>query len=272
MREDLRLRNYALATEKKYLWHISHFAQHFRKSPELLGEPQIRQYLHFLREERRYGSSQYKQAVAALRFLYTKTLGKEWLRGRIPYPRSPKTLLVTLTAPEVRQLFACTENLRDLTALQVLYGAGLRVMECVNLKVSDINSKEMHIRVRHGKGDKERLALLSPALLGVLRDYWRRYQPHDWLFPGNDPKLHIHPGTLRKACRVAAKKAGITKKASPHCLRHAFGSHLFEQGTDIWVIQELLGHSFLQTTLAYTHVSNVMFRDVVSPLDRLSGE
>jgi len=272
MREDLRLRNYSRSTEEKYLWHVRHFAQHFGKSPELLGVPQIKQYLRFLWLERHYGISQYKQAVAALRFLYTQTLDKEWLKGRIPYPRSPKTLPATLTAHEVQRLFECTENIRDLTALQVLYGAGLRVTECVTLKVSDINSKEMHIRVRHGKGDKERLALLSPMLLGALRDYWLRYQPTDWLFPASNPEFHITPGTLRKACHVAAIKAGITKIVTPHVLRHSFAQALLEHGTDICVIQELLGHSSLQTTLIYTHVSSIMFRGVVSPLDSLTAK
>lgn len=272
MREEMRLRNYALSTENKYLWHVSHFARHFRKSPELLGEPEIKQYLRFLWLERHYGSSQYKQAVAALRFLYTDTLGREWLRGRIPYPRSPKTIPEVPTVDEVQRLFACTRNLRNLTAFQILYGSGLRLLECVSLKVADINSKEMHIRVQHGKGDKERLALLSPALLAALRDYWRRYQPTDWLFPSKNQSSHISPGTLGKACRAAAIKAGITKRITPHSLRHAFGARLLEQGTDIWKIQELLGHSHLQTTLVYTHVSNVMFRDVVSPLDQLGEE
>ena len=272
MREDLRLRNYALSTEAKYIWHVRQFAQYFRKSPELLGEPEIRLYLRYLHDKGRFGSSQYKQAVAALRFLYTETLDREWLRGRIPYPRSPKTLPKVPTVDEVQRLFECTRNLRNLTAFQILYGSGLRILECVSLKVVDINSKEMHIHVRHGKGDKERLALLSPALLTALRDYWRRYQPTDWLFPAKNQSFHISPGTLRKACRVAAIKAGITKKITPHSLRHGFSSHLLEQGTDIWKIQELLGHTCLQTTLVYTHVSNVMFRDVVSPLDSLTAK
>lgn len=272
MREDLRLRNYSASTQEKYLWHVRHFARHFDKSPELLGEPEIREYLFYLREERQYGISQYKQAVAALRFVYAETLGKEWLRGRIPYPRTPKTLPVALSEDEVLRLFACTENIRDLTALQVLYGAGLRVMECVNLKVPDINSKEMHIRVRHGKGDKERLALLSPRLLAALRDYWRRYQPTDWLFPASDPKFHLKSNTLRKACHRAAIKAGITKIVTPHSLRHSFARHLLEHGTDICVIQELLGHTSLNSTLIYTHISDIMFRGVVGPLDLLAAK
>jgi integrase/recombinase XerD len=271
VRADLRLRNYSLSTEAKYLWHIGHFARHFGKSPEVLGEAEIRQYLHFLREERGYGISQYKQAIAALRFLYADTLGKEWMKGRIPYPRSPKTLPVALTREEVQQFFRCTANVRDLTAFQILYGTGLRLLECLSLKITDINSKEMRIRVRHGKGDKERLALLSPQLLAVLRDYWRRFRPTDWLFPGNDPKFHLHCATLRAACHVAALKARIPKIVTPHSLRHSFARHLLEQGTDICVIQQLLGHTRLDTTLIYTRISDVMFRGVVSPLDRLSA-
>jgi integrase/recombinase XerD len=272
MREALRLRNYAVSTETKYIWHVNQFAHYFGKSPEIMGEPEIRRYLRHLQEERRVSDCQYKQTVAALRFLYADTLGQEWLRGRIPYPRSPKSLLQVLTVDEVRRLFTCTCNLRDLAALKILYGSGLRVLECVSLKVADINSKEMFIHVRHGKGDRERRALLSPALLTALRDYWRRYRPTDWLFPSRAPETHIAPGTLQGACRAAAKTAGITKKVTPHCLRHAFGAHLLEQGTDILKIQELLGHSCLQTTLLYTHVTNVMFRGVISPLDQLNEE
>jgi len=271
MRADLRLRNYSLSTEIKYLWHVGRFARHFGKSPELLGEAEIREYLHSLREERFYSINHYKQAVAALRFIYTQTLGREWLRTRIPYPRSPKPLPIALTVQEVQRLFECIENIRNLTALKVLYGAGLRVMEGVNLKVSDINSKEMHIRVRHGKGDKERLALLSPGLLAVLRDYWRRYHPTEWLFPASDRKFHLDSYTLRTACHVASVKAGITKVVTPHSLRHSFARHLLEQGTDICVIQALLGHSSLDTTLVYTRISDTMFRGVISPLDRLAA-
>ena len=272
MRDALRLRNYAVSTETKYIWHVSQFAHYFGKSPEIMGELEIRRYLRHLQEERRVSNCQYRQTVAALRFLYADTLGQEWLRGRIPYPRAPKSLLQVLTVDEVQRLLTCTPNLRDLAALKILYGSGLRVMECLSLKVADINSKEMFIRVRHGKGGRERRALLSPALLTALRDYWRRYRPTDWLFPSRAPETHIASGTLQGACRAAAKRAGITKKVTPHCLRHAFGAHLLEQGTDILKIQELLGHSCLQTTLLYTHVTNVMFQGVVSPLDQLNEE
>ena len=272
MRDALRLRNYAVSTETKYIWHVSQFAHYFGKSPEIMGELEIRRYLRHLQEERRISNCQYRQTVAALRFLYADTLGQEWLRGRIPYPRAPKSLLQVLTVDEVQRLLTCTPNLRDLTALKILYGSGLRVFECISLKVADINSKEMFIHVRHGKGGRARRALLSPALLTALRDYWRRYRPTDWLFPSRAYETHIAPGTLQGACRAAAKRAGITKKVTPHCLRHAFGAHLLEQGTDILKIQELLGHTSLQTTLLYTHVSNIMFQGVVSPLDQLDEE
>ena len=200
MRDALRLRNYAVSTETKYIWHVSQFAHYFGKSPEIMGELEIRRYLRHLQEERRVSNCQYRQTVAALRFLYADTLGQEWLRGRIPYPRPPKSLLQVLTVDEVQRLLTCTPNLRDLAALKILYGSGLRVMECLSLKVADINSKEMFIRVRHGKGDRERRALLSPALLTALRDYWRRYRPTDWLFPSrtsrNSHRLRDTPGRL----------------------------------------------------------------------------
>ena len=265
MREDLRLRNYSPCTEKTYLFHVGYFARHFGRSPDRLGEQEIRQYLKFLREQQRCSLSHYKQAVGALRFFYKYTLGKDWLKERIPYPRKAKTLPIVLTLGEVQLLFEAVDNQRNRVVMQVLYGAGLRLMEGISLRVSDINSKEMYIRVRAGKGQRERRALLSSELLDILQNYWRTYHPTDWLFPRNNPKYHISESVIQRACKRAASQAGITKAVSPHVLRHSFATHLLDDGTDIRIIQELLGHQSLKTTLIYTHVSSLAVRRVSGP-------
>lgn len=166
-------------------------------------------------------------------------------------------------------MFEAVNGIKNKTVLQVLYGAGLRLIEGLSLKVSDIDSKEMLLRVRCGKGGRERVAMLSPELLLNFRAYYKVYQPKEWLFPGDNGKFHVSTSVIQRACSQAAKKAGIKKKVSPHILRHSFASHLLENNTDIRIIQELLGHRSLKTTMIYTHVSPFMFRKVQGPLDLL---
>lgn len=163
------------------------------------------------------------------------------------------------------------KDVREKTILSLLYGAGLRLMEAMKLSPSDIDSKRMHIRIRNGKGQRDRHAQLSPGLLEVLREYYRVYQPQgEWLFPRKDGKKHLGEGVAQKACLTAAKKAKITKRVYPHLLRHSYATHLLEQGTDIRVIGELLGHATLKTTMRYTQISNKVLRSVTSPLDLLN--
>jgi len=265
---DLRLRNYSPCTEKAYVWHVARFAKHFGKSPSKLGEKEIRQYLLYLREERQSSQSDFKQAVGALRFLNKYTLNREWLKDRIPYPRRAKKLPVVLSKVEVERLFSEIQNEQHRAILQTAYGSGLRLMEAVTLRVSDVDSKQMLLQVRAGKGAKERKAMLSPELLKLLRSYYRKYQPKDYLFPGKR-NHHVSTSVIQRVCKKAAVRAGIKKRVTPHTLRHSFATHLLEQGTDLRLIQELLGHASFKTTLIYTHVSDKIFRDVTSPLDTL---
>ena len=268
MREDLRLRNYSPLTEKVYIAHVGWYAEYFKRSPLELGLDDARKYLVYLREERKVSLAHFRQAVGALRFFYKYTAGKEWIKERLSYPKLSKNIPVVLTKEEVAAFFSAVTDLREKTILSVLYGAGLRLMEALTLVPSDINSTEMYILVRNGKGRRTRKAHLSPALLSQLREYYRVYRPKRWLFE-NGKGSHLGDTFVQRACEQAATAAGLTKRVTPHTLRHSFATHLLEQGTDIRVIGELLGHASLKATMVYTHVSTKVFRSVQGTLDTL---
>jgi integrase/recombinase XerD len=268
MREDLRLRNYSPITEKTYIAHVAWYAEYFKRSPLTLDLDHARQYLLYLKEERKVSLAHFRQAVGALRFFYKYTAGKEWIKDRLSYPRLSRNIPVVLTKEEVAAFFDAATDLREKTIFSVLYGAGLRLMEALTLVPSDINSKEMYILVRNGKGGRTRKAHLSPLLLEQLRAYYRVYRPGTWLFE-NGKGNHLGESFVQHACQRTAATAGITKRVTPHTLRHSFATHLLEQGTDIRVIGELLGHASLKSTMVYTHVSTKVFRSVTGTLDTL---
>jgi integrase/recombinase XerD len=178
-------------------------------------------------------------------------------------------LPVVLSPEEVCAVLGAVTNRKHRTLLMTIYGAGLRVSEVVALKVADIDSARMLIQVRQGKGRKDRLVMLSPVLLEELRRYWRWYRPVLWLFPGSDPEQPLRVSSVQKVCKEAARKAGIGKKVSPHTLRHCFATHLLEGGSDLRLIQTLLGHGSVRTTQLYTHVATPRIQASRSPLDRL---
>ncbi len=211
------------------------------------------------------------QFVSAVKFLYSTTLEMPWPEGTLTRMRVPERLPVILSPEEVSLFFAYIPTLRYRVAIMVAYGAGLRVSEVVCLKTSDIDSQRMVIRVEQGKGKKDRYTLLSPRLLEVLRFWWRATRPkeEDGLFPAWRTGRHLSAATLQQACRDAAQQAGLTKRVTPHSMRHAFATHLLEDGTDIRVIQALLGHTRLETTARYTYVSPRLIGQIHSPLDRL---
>ena len=270
MKEDLRLRNYAKRSEELYLYHVRRFSEYWRQSPDKLGLNEVRKYLLPLLE-RKVSQSHYRHAVAALRFFYKFTLGQEWIKEQIKYPRREFVLPVVLTQEEVSQILSQVSNCQYRIILRTIYGAGLRLMETLELKVADIDSQEMRLRVRLGKGKKERFALLSESLLAELREYWKTYQPKDWLFPGKFHSRHVCASGVQKAFQQALQLAGVKKAASVHTLRHSFATHLLENGTDIRLIQELLGHTKrLKSTLIYVHVSTKIFRQVKDPLTFLA--
>ncbi len=268
MIEDLRLRNHSNNTIKAYTWHVLNFAKHFNKSPEDLGYDEVRSYLIYLRETEGIGISQYKQAVGGLRFCYKYTLGKEWLKERIRYPKVIKRLPRVVSKSEVAAFLDAVDHEKCKIALRFIYSTGLRLMEALTLKVSDIDSKQMCILVRAAKGMKERRALLSETILDELRSYYRKYRPKDFLFPGASDG-HLGETALQHACHRASAKIKKVPPITPHTLRHCFASHMLENGTDIRVIQALLGHENIKTTLIYTQVSTDVYRLLKDPLKEL---
>jgi integrase/recombinase XerD len=267
--QDLRLRNYALKTQQAYVECVSLFARYFRRSPEVLEPEHIRQYQLYLVDEKKCSWSRFNQTVCALRFLYRNTLGRDWAITHIPFPRKQKKLPVVLSPDEAALFLAAIKNLKYRAVLSLCYGAGLRISEALHLQVGDIDSKRMMIRVRQAKGHKDRYVMLSPKLLELLREYWKKDRPSTWLFPGRCKDHPLDATTLQHVCRLARHDSGITKPVTPHTLRHSFASHLLEAGANIRTIQLLLGHNSLQTTAVYTHVSQTTLASTVSPFDLL---
>ncbi len=271
MIEDMTIRNLSPATQRSYISAVSKFSRHFRRSPDRLGLDEVRDFqVHLVAKGVSWGSL--NQVVCALRFFYGVTLGETTIPERIPYARTPRKLPVVLSADEVVRFLEAVSGLKCRAALTTAYAAGLRASEVAGLLIEDIDSDRGVIRVRHGKGAKDRDVMLSAQLLGILRTYWRLARPRRFLFPGRDEDRSINPTVLHAACRSAAKAAGLSKRVTLHTLRHSFATHLLENGADIRIIQALLGHANLSSTARYTHVASHTIRATPSPLDRLSVE
>jgi len=269
MIEDMTIRNLSPATQRSYLHAVSRFSQYFGRSPDRLGLEDVRAYqVHLASKGVAWGSL--NQVVCALRFFYGVTLGRETIPERIVYARAPRKLPTVLGGDEIVRFLESVSSLKARVALTTAYAAGLRVSEVAALKVSDIDSSRMVMRIAHGKGGKERYAMLSAPLLGILRSYWRLARPPQYLFSGRAPDKPIEPTVLHAACRSATAAAGLDKRVSVHVLRHSFATHLLESGVDIRIIQVLLGHENLSTTARYTRVSTQVIGNTMSPLDRLS--
>jgi integrase/recombinase XerD len=271
MIEDMTVRNLSPATQRSYLHAVSRFSRYFDRSPHRLGLEDVREYqVHLVANGISWPAL--NQTVCALRFFYGVTLGHNEIPERIPYARNPRGLPEVLGADEVVRFLEAVPSLRTRTALTTAYAAGLRASETVGLKVANIDSSRMVIRVEHGKGGKDRYVMLSTQLLKILRIYWRLIRPKDWLFPGREGNRPIDVQVLYSACRSAGKAAGLGKRVTVHTLRHSFATHLLENGTDIRIIQVLLGHNNLSTTARYTQVSRKIIEQTPSPLDRLRLE
>ncbi|WP_434033076.1 tyrosine-type recombinase/integrase [Cupriavidus sp. a3] len=255
MLHDMQIRNFAENTQKSYLVQVSSFARNFRRSPELLGPEEIRTWLVYLREERKLAPASLAASIGALRFLYRVTLKRHWSDDDLPLPKKPVRLPVILSLEEITTFFESIASLKQRTILMTAYAAGLRVSEVVHLKVTDIDSKRMVIRVNQGKNSRDRYVMLSPRLLEILRLYWQDAHPREWLFPRNIPGRPICRAAVAQACLIARKRSGITKPITPHSLRHAFATHLLEAGTDVRRIQLLMGHRALSTTARYLKVA-----------------
>ena len=254
--EDLRIRNYASSTIKIYVRCVALFAKYFSRSPEELGADEVREYQLYLREKKKASWTFFNQTVSALRFLYGKTLQRDWMVEQIPYPRQETRLPEVLSFEEVSKLFSCVRTAVSRMILQTMYGAGLRLMEAVSLKKSDIDSERMVIRVRQGKGRRDRYVTLSATLLDTLRDYYKATRPKgEWLFANRKGTRAIDHSTVQRACSLAARKAGLHKRVTTHTMRHSFATSLLEEGVDLRTIQILLGHRSLNTTAIYLHVA-----------------
>ena len=270
MIEDMQIRNLTANTQRVYVAQVVRLACHFSKSPEHLGPAEIRTYLIHLTQERRLAASSIIVAVSALRFFYTVTLKRRWVvEDDIPTGRQAKKLPVVLSQDEVARFLGAVDNLKHRVILTVCYATGLRISEAVRLKPAAIDSQRMVIRVDQGKGRKDRYVMLPPKLLAILRDYWKRTHPEEWLFPGDRPGQPISPLTINHTCRQVRQQCGIGKPVTPHSLRHAFAVHLLEAGTDLRTIQLLLGHRNLSTTAQYLMIATSKVCATASPLESL---
>jgi integrase/recombinase XerD len=254
MIEDLKIRNRSPRTIEAYVQHVAQFARHFGRSPELLGPEEVRQYQLYLVEKKKVSFSTLNQCISGLRFLYGTTLGRPEMLPRLPYGKRPKKIPRVLSKAQVVKLLQCVPNRCHRLILTTLYATGLRLSEALHLRPGDIDSQQMMIFVARGKGNKQRLAPLSPALLGELRAWWSEHRNPQWLFPGKSPDRPLHPAQVQKACQRAVDRAGLPPGVSAHTLRHTFATELLEAGVDLLTIQKILGHADIKTTLIYTHV------------------
>ena len=271
MIEDMSIRKFAPKTQSSYIRAVRNFTVFLGRSPDRASTEDMRRYQLHLASSGVSVPSQ-NATVTALRFFFTVTLGRSEVTDRMPFVREPRKLPVVLSPREVARFLDAAPGLKYKAALSVAYGAGLRAAEVVSLKISDIDSTRMVIRIEQGKGRKDRYVMLSPPLLDLLRDWWRTAQPQGWLFPGRDPINPLTTRQLNRACHAAAEAAGIDKRVSLHTLRHSFATHLLEQKVDIRVIQVLLGHKKLDTTALYSQVATRTIRAVKSPLEHLTLE
>ena len=269
MIEDMSVRNFVEKTRNDYIRHVGTFTAFLGRSPDGATTEDLRRFqLHQVQTGVRPPSI--NGAVAALRFFFTVTLDRPEMGRHLTFVREPRKIPVVLSPEEVARLLEAAPGPKYKAALSAAYAAGLRVSEVVALKVADIDSERLLLRIEQGKGRKDRFAMLSPRLLDLLRDWYRIARPKLWLFPGRDPVLPMTTRQFRRAVHAAAAMAEIDKRVTPHTLRHSFATHLLEQNTDIRLIQVLLGHAKLETTALYAQVATNTIRAVMSPLDRLT--
>jgi integrase/recombinase XerD len=271
--EELKRRNYSQATARAYVGAIRRFAEYFHRSPDQLGIPQVRQYQLHLFEEEKLAPHTVRVEMCALRFLYLKVLRRPFRRDDLPLPKTPQRLPLVLSPGETARLIEGAANLRHRTILMTLYGTGARCSELCHLRAEDIDKERMVVRIRQGKGGKDREVPLSPKLREQLRTYYRTVKRRNgWLFPSLQTRRPNQPITQKAvwhACREATRRAGITKAVHPHTLRHSFATHLFDNGAELPVLQTLLGHADPRDTMIYVHLSTRKLRQAPNPLETL---
>lgn len=269
MIDELRLRGYSERTVESYVAQMKRFAKHYMRPPEELGVEEIRAYLLHMTVEEKLAFGTVNQAIYALRFFYTELLGRPWTEKFRCQRVKRRKLRAVLSETEVKRLLGAIPNLKHRAMVMTLYATGLRLSELLGLRLEDLDTESMRLRVVAAKGGRERYVMLSERLLPVLRRYIEQFQPKSVLFFGPDRQRSLEPSSVQRVVKAAARRAGIAKPVSPHVLRHSFATHLLERGTSVVYIQELLGHKAIQTTLGYVRVARAGATRVASPLDRL---
>ena len=269
MISDMQLYRLASTTQDCYLRSVRGLAKYFNKSPDKIDEDELKEYILYLVNERGLKWSSINIITAGLRFFYTKTLKRKDLALSIPIKKTPSRLPVVLSPEELVKFFASVKNQKHRVMLMTTYAGGLRISELIKLKVGDIDSKRMMIRVEKGKCSKDRYTILSPKLLSELRVYWKRYRPKYWLFPNAKTGTHLTKTSPRLAFAMGIRRSGIKKKVTFHGLRHAFATHMLEAGVGIRTIQVLMGHATINSTAAYLHIAQKKLSASKSPLDLL---
>jgi len=271
VQENCELRNLTENTQRSYLRIIRQFSEYFNRSPEELGTEELREYLLHLKRDKKQAAKTLNVAYSALKFFYHNVLDRPWEISPVPRVKLDKKLPVVLSTEEIKRLLTVIRNIKHKALLTVIYSAGLRTSEAANLKISDIDSSRMQIRIQNSKGAKDRYTILSETALRILRQYWKINRPHEWLFPGRFGDKPIGFRGISFIFNQYKKRAGITKAATVHSLRHSFATHLLENGADLYHIQLLLGHSSPKTTTVYLHVRRVDLQKIASPLDVITG-
>lgn len=266
---DMKIRHLSTRTIKSYSRQARLFAQFIDKPLSEATPEDIRLFQLHMIEVRKLAWSSFNQAVCSLRFLYRITLPREWVVTMIPYGKKRKYLPSVLSSQEVEDLLKCTHNRKHRTLLMVLYATGLRIGEATHLRVADIDSQRMQLKVTQGKGNKMRFVPFSPRLLTELREYWKDFQPRTFLFPGQSSSWPLGQGSIQESIKVSARKSKITKLVTPHTLRHSYATALLEAGVDLLTISRLLGHASFTTTMIYLHIRRPHLQSAPSPLDWL---
>jgi site-specific recombinase XerD len=269
MEEELKLRGYSPRTHKVYVDWVRRFAAYYRRPPEEMGGEDVRAFLVDLLEVRKLSRSSLIQALCALKFFYSDVLHRSFEVEDLRFAKRKRKLPTVLSESEVKKVLAAATDLKEQVIVMTLYSGGLRLSELLHLQVKDIDSNKMQIRVRHGKGAKDRNVVLSRTLLNALRTYFLKYRPQTWLFYGQTPQHKLNERTVQRLVSRLGEQAGLRYHITAHTLRHSFATHLLERGTEVPYIQELLGHRSIKTTMLYTRVSPRALNKVISPLDRL---
>lgn len=271
MIQDMELHGLLPGTQKTYLEAIKNLARHFKRSPDLISEQEIRDFFVYLTKTRRLAPSTIRGYLYAMKFLYEKTLRRNWPVLRLIRVKRTKKLPVVLSPEEVRHVLGRVRRPQARMSLTLMYVCGLRVSEATHLRAADVDSRRMVVNVRGGKGNKDRQVPLPARTLEQLRAYWRQHRPQTWLFPATNGLTAIDSSSVRRCLQSAARQSDITKPISCHTLRHSYATHLLDRGVDIRVIQALLGHRSIKSTLIYTHVSHSTLQAVHGTIDDLTA-